>query len=311
MDIVNATETSEDDCFYLTTSDSIPTPYNILFTIALSIILLYGEISNILLLYGSIKTTVKNNSTQKLFLVLSVTNLLTAMIALPLQIYFVNLQRKINCLASSIQVFTANYTSWNSSLIIYVISLTRYITVTTNQLTEFINKKRAAIVVLLIFLLAMALAFWQAFSMYHKLFISVSFYYFVSGSFALPLLTSATVLNFRLIRFLQKIRKTSVIGNSRYQIKVTKTLLIISITTFVCYAPIIIGYMVSGYLYMYDVEKRVISQKFNSWSQVIVYLDCGIGPSIYIISNGLVFRLWKNLFKKKRLANKTPDQDLK
>ena len=311
MDIVNATETSEDDCFYLTTSDSIPTPYNILFTIALSIILLYGEISNILLLYGSIKTTVKNNSTQKLFLVLSVTNLLTAMIALPLQIYFVNLQRKINCLASSVQVFTANYTSWNSSLIIYVISLTRYITVTTNQLTEFINKKRAAIVVLLIFLLAMALAFWQAFSMYHKLSISVSFYYFVSGSFALPLLTSATVLNFRLIRFLQKIRKTSVIGNSRYQIKVAKTLLIISITKFVCYAPIIIGYMVSGYLYMYDVEKRVISQKFNSWSQVIVYLDCGIGPSIYIISNGLVFRLWKNLFKKKRLANKTPDQDLK
>ena len=297
MNIENATEASEDDCFYLTTSDSIPKPYNVLFTIALSIILLYGGISNMLLLYGSIKTTVKSNSTQKLFLVLSVSNLWTAMIALPLQIYIVNLERKINCWASSIQVFTANHTSWNSGLIICVISVTRYITVTTNQLTEFVNKKRAAIVVVLNFLLAMALAFWQAFSLYHKLSLSVSFYYFVSGGFALILLTSAIVLNFKLIGFLQKIRETSVIGNSQYQIKVAKTLLIISITTFGCYAPMIIGYMVSGYLYMYDVEKRVISQTFNSWSHVIVYLDCGIGPSIYIISNGLVFRLWKNLFK--------------
>ena len=250
-----------------------------------------------LLLYGSIKSTVKSNSTQKLFLVLSVSNLWTAMIALPLQIYIVNLERKINCLASSIQVFTANHTPWNSGLIICVISVTRYITVTTNQLTEFVNKKRAGIVVVLNFLLAMALAFWQAFSLYHKLSLSVSFYYFVSGGFALILLTSAIVLNFRLIRFLQKIRETSVIGNSQYQIKVAKTLLIISIATFGCYAPMIIGYMVSGYLYMYDVEKRVISQTFNSWSHVIVYLDCGIGPSIYIISNGLVFRLWKNLSK--------------
>ena len=311
MDIENATVTSEDDCFYLTTSDSIPKPYNVLFTIALSIIVLYGGISNILVLYGSIKTTVRNNSTQKLFLVLSVSNLWTAMIALPIQIYAVNLERKINCLANLIQVFTANHTSWNSGLIVFVISLTRHITVTTNRLTEFVNKKRLALAVLLNFLLAMALAFWQAFSLYHKLSISVSFYYFVAGSFALVLLTSAIVLNFRLISFLQKIRETSVIGNSQYQIKVAKTLLIISITTFVCYAPMIIGYMVSGYLYLYDVDKRVISQTINSWSHVIVYLDCGVGPTIYIISNGLVFRLWKNLFKKKRLANETPDQDLK
>ena len=97
MNIENATEASEDDCFYLTTSDSIPKPYNVLFAIALSIIVLYGGISNMLLLYGSIKTTVKSNSTQKLFLVLSVSNLWTAMIALPLQIYIVNLERKINC----------------------------------------------------------------------------------------------------------------------------------------------------------------------------------------------------------------------
>ena len=308
MNIENATEASEDDCFYMTTSDSIPKPYNVLFTIALSIIVLYGGISNMLLLYGSIKTTVKSNSTQKLFLVLSVSNLWTAMIALPLQIYIVNLERKINCLASSIQVFTANHTSWNSGLIICVISVTRYITVTTNQLTEFVNKKRAAIVVVLNFLLAMALAFWQAFSLYHKLSLSVSFYYFVSGGFALILLTSAIVLNFRLIRFLQKIRETSVIGNSQYQIKVAKTLLIISITTFGCYAPMIIGYMVSGYLYMYDVEKRVISQTFNSWSHVIVYLDCVLDLPFTLFQMDWCFGYGRICLSKR---DKTPDQDLK
>ena len=298
MDFENATETRRSDCFHWITTDSTPTTY-VLYTLVLSIIALYGGISNVLLLYGSIRTTVKYNSTQKLFLVLSVSDLWTAVIALPIQIYIVNLVPNISCLASSIQVFTASLTPWNSGLIICVICLTRYITVTTKRLKEFLDGKGFALVVFLNFLLALALAFWQAFSFHHKLSISLSLYYFLAGSFALILLAGVTVLNFRLISFLHKIKEIRVTTSSQYQIKVVKTVLIISITTLICYTPMIIGWMVSGYLYLYDMDNIFISQIFNSWSNVLVYLNCGIGPSIYIISSGLLSRLWKNLSKKK------------
>ena len=257
------------------TSETIPTLYNVLYTVALSIIALYGGISNTLLLYGSIRTTVKYNSTQKLFLVLTVGDLWTAVVAVPVQIYIVNSEHKLNCLSSSIQVFTVYHTSWNSGLTISVISLTRYVTVATKRLKEFLGGKAFALAVFLNFSLALALSFWLAFSFYYKLFILVSLYYFLAGSFALTLLTGVIVLNSKLISFLRKIRSTSVTAKSRYQIKVAKTVLLI-----------------------------IIAQTFNSWSNILVYLNCGVGPSIYIVSSGLMLRLWKNLSKKRRLANK-------
>ena len=289
----------------------MPMPYNVLHTVALSIIVLYGGISNTILLYGSIRTTVKYNSTQKLFLVLSVSDLWTAVVALPIQIYIVNLVPNISCLASSIQVFTANHTPWNSGLTICVISLTRYITVTTKRLKEFLDGKAFALAVFLNFLLALAVSFWQAFSFYYKQSISLSIYYFLAGSFALVLLTGVIVLNSKLISFLRKTRSKSVIAKSRYQIKVAKTVLLISITTLMCYAPLIIGWMVSGYLYLFELDNIIIAQIFNLWPNVLAYLNCGIGPSIYIVSSGLMLRLWKYLYKKKGLANMILNLELK
>ena len=299
MDFENASKAREGDCLHWITSETIPTPYNVLYKIALSIIVLYGGISNILLLYGSIRTTVKYNSTQKLFLVLSVSDLWTAVVALPIQIYIVNLVPNISCLTRSIQVFTASLTPWNSSLTMCFISLTRFITVTTKRLKEFLDGKACTLAVFLNFLLALAVSFWQVFSFHHKLSISLSLYYFLAGSFALVLLTGVIVLNTKLICFLRKTRSTNVIAKCRYQIKVAKTVLLISITTSMCYAPLLIGWMVSGYLYMFDVNNIIIAQTYNTWSKIPAYLNCGIGPSIYIVSSGLLSRLWGNLFKKK------------
>ena len=310
MDFENATKTGRDDCFHLMTSDSMPMPCNVLHTIALSIIVLYGGISNILLFYGSIRTTVKYNSTKKLFLVLSVSDLWTAAVALPIQIYVVNLVPNNSCLASSIQVFTAYHTPWNSGLIICVISLTRYITVTTKRLKEFLDGKAFVFAVFLSFLLALGLSFWQAFSFYYKLSISLSIYYFIAGSFALVLLTGVIVLNSKLIGFLRKTRSKSVTAKSWYQIKVAKTVLLISITTLMCYAPLIIGWMVSGYLYLFDMDNIFIAQTFNIWSNVLAYLNCGTEPSIYIVSSGLMSRLPKDFSKKKGLVNMILDLEL-
>ena len=311
MDLINATETKEGNCFHFITLDSMPKPYNIFYVIVLSIIMLYGGVSNAFLLYATFRTTVKYSSTQILFIILSVSDIWTAMIVLPIQIYIANLEPEINCLTSLIQVFTAYHTPWNSGLIICAICLTRYITVTTKRMKEFLDGKRLALVVFLNFLLALALAFWQAFSFFQKLPISLSLYYFLAGSFALFLLTVIIFSNCRLIAFLRKTRRKSATAKSRYQVRVTKTVLIISITTLICYTPMIIAWMVSGHLYFHDVNNRISSQIFNSWSQVLVYLNCGIGPTIYIISSGLVLRLWNNWSNKKKLTNKFSDQELK
>ena len=311
MDFENATKTRQGDCLHWITSETIPTPYNVLYKIALSIIVLYGGISIILLLYGSIRTTVKYNSTQKSFLVLSVSDLRTAVVALPIQIYIVNLVPNISCLTRSIQVFTASLTPWNSGLIICVICLTRYITVTTKRLKEFLYGKAYALAVFLNFVLALAVSFWQVFSFHHKLSISLSLYYFLAGSFALVLLTGVIILNSKLICFLRKTRSTNAIAKSCYQIKVAKTVLLISITTSMFCASLLIGWIVSRYLYLFDVNNIIVAQTYNTWSKIPAYLNCCIGPSIYIVSSGLLPRLCRNLFKKKGRVNKISDLELK
>ena len=184
MDFENAAKTREGDCFHWITSETIPTPYNVLHKIALSIIVLYGGILNIVLVYGSIRTTVKYNWTQKLYLVWSISDLWTAVVALPIQIYIINMVPNISCLTRSIQLFTASLTPWNSGLTVCLISLTRYITVTTKRLKEFLDGKAFALAAFLNFLLALAVSFWQVFSFHHKLFISLSIYDFLAGSFA-------------------------------------------------------------------------------------------------------------------------------
>ena len=308
----NTSEASSENCFQLITSMSIPEPYNVLYTIALCIIAFYGGISNVLLIYGSVRTTTKYNSSLKLFLVLSASDLWTTIIAIPIQIYIVKSGHKLNCLSSSIQVFSAHLTPWNSGLILCVISLVRYITVTTKRLKEILDGKALVLVVFLNFLLALALVFWQTLSYYYKLSISLSVYYFLAGNSALILLTGVIVLNLRLISFLRKTRRASVTANSQYQIKVAKTVLVLSLTTFVCYTPAILGWIVSAYYYFYDVENRIIPQTFNPWLQVLIYLNCGIGPSIYIMSSGLAFRVWNSLFKKRtNSTNKVSNQELK
>ena len=308
----NISEASSENCFQLITSMSIPEPYNFLYTVALCVIAFYGGISNALLIYGSVRTTTKYNSSLKLFLVLSASDLWTTIIAIPIQIYIVKSGHKVNCLSSSIQVFTAHLTPWNSGLILCVISLVRYITVTTKRLKEILDGKALVLVVFLNFLLALALVFWQTLSYYYKLSISLSVYYFLAGNSALILLTGVIVLNLRLISFLRKTRRASVTANSQYQIKVAKTVLILSLTTFVCYTPAILGWIVSAYYYFYDVENRIIPQTFNPWLQVLIYLNCGIGPSIYIMSSGLAFRVWNSLFKKRtNSTNKVSNQELK
>ena len=239
--------------------ETIPTPYNVLYKIASSIIVLYGGILNIVLLYGSITTTVKYNSTQKLYLVLSISDLWTAVVALAIQIYIINMVPNISCLTRSIQLFTASLTPWNSGLTVCLISLTRYITVTTKRLKEFLDGKAFALAVFLNFLLALAVLFWQVSSFHHKLSITLSIYYFLAGSFALVLLTCVLVLNSKLICFLRKPRSKSVTAKSRYQITVSKTVLLISVTTSMCYAPLLIGWMVSGYLYLFDVNNIIIA----------------------------------------------------
>ena len=289
--------------FSLDTSETIPTLHNVVYKIALSVIVLYGGILNIVLLYGSIRATVKYNSTQKLFLVLSISDLWTA-IVLSIQIYIINMVPNISCLTRSIQLFTASLTPWNSGLTVCLISFTRYITVTTKRLKEFLDGKAFALAAFLNFLLALAVSFWQVFSFHHKLSISLSIYYFLAGSFALVLLTCVLVLNSKLMCFLRKPRSKSVTAKSRYQITVSKTVLLISVTTSKCYAPLLIGWMVSGYLYLFDVNNIIIAQTYNTWSKIAAYLTCGIGPSIYIVSSGLLSRLWRNLFKKKEMVNK-------
>ena len=291
---------SELDCFQLVNSNSVPYPYSYLYTIILIFIVLYGTPANILLIIGTYKTCSQLTTSKKLFILLSLSDLSTILIALPVQMYVVVFGQNIGCTLSAIQTFAFCFTPWMSGCIICVMSFTRYATVAAKQLKKLllnrISKLILSLNLLASIIYATIVSVWCTMSYYYRLRFSLSIFFVSTGIIATILLTGVIMINIRLAHFVQRNTKGNSVKPSPYQLRVTKTVSTISVVTCICYAPAIIGWFCAAYFYLSDLQNKLIPQTFNSWLQVLVYMNCVIGPSIYIISSKLI----KRLFKKHR-----------
>ena len=291
---------SELDCFQLVNKNSVPYPYSYLYTIILIFIILYGTPVNILLIIGTCKRYSQLTIFKKLFILLSLSDLFTILIALPIQIYVVVFGQNIGCTLSAIQTFSFCFTPWMSGCLICVMSFTRYATVATKQLKKLLLNRISKLIFLSNLLAsifyATIVSVWCTLSYYYRLRFSLSIFFVSTGIIALILLTGVIIINIRLAYFVQRNTKGNSVKLSPYQLRVTKTISTISVVTSICYAPAIIGWFFAAYFYLSDLQNKLIPQTFNSWLQILVYMNCVIGPSIYIFSSKLI----KRLFKKHR-----------
>lgn len=291
---------SELDCFQLVNKNSVPYPYSYLYTIVLIFIILYGTPVNILLIIGTCKRCSQLTIFKKLFILLSLSDLFTILIALPIQIYVVVFGQNIGCTLSAIQTFSFCFTPWMSGCLICVMSFTRYATVATKQLKKLLLNRISKLIFLSNLLAsifyATIVSVWCTLSYYYSLRFSLSIFFVSTGIIALILLTGVIIINIRLAYFVQRNTKGNSVKLSPYQLRVTKTISTISVVTSICYAPAIIGWFFAAYFYLSDLQNKLIPQTFNSWLQILVYMNCVIGPSIYIFSSKLI----KRLFKKHR-----------
>ena len=291
---------SELDCFQLVNKNSVPYPYSYLYTVVLIFIILYGTPVNILLIIGTCKRCSQLTIFKKLFILLSLSDLFTILIALPIQIYVVVFGQNIGCTLSAIQTFSFCFTPWMSGCLICVMSFTRYATVATKQLKKLLLNRISKLIFLSNLLAsifyATIVSVWCTLSYYYSLRFSLSIFFVSTGIIALILLTGVIIINIRLAYFVQRNTKGNSVKLSPYQLRVTKTISTISVVTSICYAPAIIGWFFAAYFYLSDLQNKLIPQTFNSWLQILVYMNCVIGPSIYIFSSKLI----KRLFKKHR-----------
>ena len=291
---------SELVCFQLVNKNSVPYPYSYLYTIILIFIILYGTPVNILLIIGTCKRCSQLTIFKKLFILLSLSDLFTILIALPVQIYVVVFGQSIGCTLSAIQTFSFCFTPWMSGCLICVMSFTRYATVATKQLKKLLLNRISKLIFLSNLLAsifyATIVSVWCTLSYYYRLRFSLSIFFVSTGIIALILLTGVIIINIRLAYFVQRNTKGNSVKLSPYQLRVTKTISTISVVTSICYAPAIIGWFFAAYFYLSDLQNKLIPQTFNSWLQILVYMNCVIGPSIYIFSSKLI----KRLFKKHR-----------
>ena len=299
----NTSKITELNCFQLINSDSLPYPYSYVYTTILVVIISYATPINIVLIIGTCKTPAKFTTSQNLFLLQSISDLLTTLITMPVTIYVINFGQKITCVLSTIQVFTFCFTPWTSGCIVCIMSLTRYSALSTKQLKNLLLNRQPRSSTLLALLIsifyATSVSIWCTMSYYYKLGMSLALFFITSGIIAMMLLITVILMNVRLIYLLRKNTKEINVKTSSYQLKVTQTIFKVSAATGFCYAPIILIWFFSAYFYLHELQDKVIPMTLISWSQILAFMNCGIGPSIYVYSSSLI----------KGLRNKTREID--
>ena len=291
----NTSKITELNCFQLINSDSVPYPYSYAYTTVLIAIILYAAPVNVILIISTCKTPAKFTTPQNLFLLQSISDLLTTLITMPVVIYAINFGQKITCVMSAIQVFTFCFTPWTSGCIVSIMSLTRYIALSTKQLKNLLLNRQSRSSTLLTLLISLFYAtsasVWCTMSYYYNLGLSLALFFITSGIIAMMLLITVISMNVRLVHLLRKNTKGINVKASSYQLKVTQTIFKISVATGFCYTPTILVWFFSAYFYLYKLQDKVIPMTLNSWSQILVFMNCGIGPSIYVYSSSLIKRL--------------------
>jgi len=281
-----------------TVGDMHPTILTTMYAVTMVAII----VSNLLLVVG-ISKTMKNNkltNSNKLFLFLCLSDLLTGCVLMPVQIYYIHLVPNITCVQAGVRAFWSSFPLILSGTNILVITLDRYLMMVKNHFYRkwFSGKYLLVNMVLLEICISLGWALWYVFgtqtldtNIYAALFIGLCLYQIL-------LLTSVFILNLKMVSEVKLSRKnTTLTNNNRAEKVLSKTITMISIALVVCYTPSTIATGVAGFYTLYSKNRTHL----NIVTTVLVYclvpmqINSALNAVIYLVRNSRIRGFYKRL----------------
>ena len=257
-------------------------------------------LANSLQILGMIKTKRnKFTTSQILFFILCLSDLSLGMIQLPLLVYFTWKPDPLTCLEIQVRAFWLVFPMALSGLNIFMISVDRFLLLGFNKFYDKIKTNRNLVVVIIFELIISGVWALLYTLISGGIKIKPLAYYFIALSiYEIVVLSSAVVLNIKLVRNIEIKRRTSSIRRKR-DTNLTKTIAIIVVTLVIAYTPTIVCANVAAYIFLYSKDLKLMLDIADvlTWSLIAMQVNAILNSTIYLLRNTAIKRYYKCLFK--------------
>lgn len=292
-----------DVCFKIFTNNSLEDANNVLMAIIYAFGFVFILFSNILMIVGLLKTNKQLSISKKLFLSLSVSDLLTGMLTVPIQLFMVMNGTESDCALVAAQAFVNAFFPSLSMLILVVISLFRYAIITNNtKAAKFTTPAAVKFIFVLQILFSIAYAIWYTYVSQTLDHVHHAVFLIFTSAYVVIVVTGMIVLNVRLLFYIKTTGRTSTVrfqqNIAQYHSKVTKTILIITIVVILCYLPLMIIFATMG---IFLLDKNSFSEYYHymiPWSHLPLVYNSGMNSIVYISRNERIIRYFKRMISK-------------
>lgn len=293
-----ASNSNTSKCFYVLQDDHLTPIVKITYSTILGLTSLFIIISNILLILGLRKNYRKKMTlSKKLFLFLSISDLITGLVTVPFQLSMVFFGSQATCFQVQLQAFFNTLTPALSMFTILTISIVRYVSVARPTFYKRNTNSRWIFVVLAVqFVFSTGMAVWYVTSTTRRHL--GSFLIFVT-LFCFAIIGSAVLLNIVLyIKLNSNSYSTSVSDHKQktYQKRVTKTIAIISVILSISYLPNGIVFGLVGYFVIVNGSYVDLYQVYIPWFFLPMVLNAGVNSVIYMWRDTKISRYLRMLF---------------
>ena len=264
-----------------------------------------GFMINLALVLGIYKTRVMRKYTryEKLVLVLSIVEILVALVHILTPIIFINIFDKVACFHLSL------VGSWNilmigiSSSLILLISINRFIVVFFNNKCYGIVVNDGHIMICLAgFVIAnAAFALWYGFVGTSTNIFQQSIFFFSIATFRTTLLLVVTVINISMLvksRVLLRSSDVQVQRNAAVEKEVSRTILLVSVSLVVLHLPLVMTEYGFGIIMVE--EKYFLSDTaslFLNWAMAFCHLNSTLNSLIFIFKNRKISQMYVGFFR--------------
>ena len=203
------TQSSVDACFTLFTPEAVNNTHGLVLITGYFVIALVVFLTNTALLVGIFKTNNVLTLAQRLFVLMSLLDLVIGLVFLPLQIYMIYIAEKQKCGLIMVQAFVSMFFPFMSGLVLLLIVVHRFFLVINTAFTKKLaNRKNIRLCLALSTVFSAAMSTWYVFQKRTADPVAHGVYYLTAGIITTGYLLIVTLVNLKLICFLKSAAKT-------------------------------------------------------------------------------------------------------